>query len=48
VDAQPLLVVNCCDFVTGDGNVLCLCECFLDFIRDHIGKSMRNFPACRF
>jgi hypothetical protein len=47
VDAQPLLVVNCCDFVTGDGNIVSLCECFLHLVTDHVGKSMCDLLACQ-
>jgi hypothetical protein len=47
MDAQPLLVVNCCDFVTGDDNIVSLCKCFLHLLKDHVGKSMRNLPACQ-
>jgi hypothetical protein len=47
MDAQLLLVVNCCDFVTGDGNVVSLCKCFFHLLRDHVGKNMHNLPACR-
>ena len=47
MDAQPLLVVNYCNFVTGVGNVVSPCECFLHLLRDHVDKSMRNLPACQ-
>jgi hypothetical protein len=45
MDVQPLLVVNCCDFVTRDGNVVSLCECFLYLLRGHTGKIMHNLLA---
>jgi hypothetical protein len=47
MDAQPLLVVYCCNFVTRDGNVLCLYKCLLDLIVYHVGKCMSDFLACR-
>jgi hypothetical protein len=47
MDAQPLLVVNCCDLVTRYGDVVSLCECLLDLVTDHVRKSMRDLPPCR-
>jgi hypothetical protein len=47
MDAQPLLVVNCGDFVTRDGNIICSGQCFLDLIRDHVGYGMSDLPTCR-
>jgi hypothetical protein len=47
MDAQPLLVVNCCDLVTRYGNVVSLCECFLDLVTDNVSKSMRDLLPYR-
>jgi hypothetical protein len=34
---QPLLVVNCGNFVTRNGDVICFGQSFLDLIGDHVG-----------
>jgi hypothetical protein len=47
MDAQPLLVVNCCDLVTRSSNVVSLCEYFLDLVIDHVSKSMCDLPPCQ-
>ena len=48
MDIQPLLVVNCCDFITWDANIVYLCQCFLDLIKNYMGNSMNNLQACWF